>query len=67
MAVEAKGDIGPLELALLVENLIQIGQNNFGPIFPELVQSVLNGTKFRGAYINFTTVQADGGPHADED
>ena len=67
MAVEAEGDIGPLELAILVESLIQIGQDNFGPIFPELVQCVLNGTKFRGAHINYTTVQTDGGSHADED
>ena len=67
MSVTVEGYISPLNFAILIKNLVEIGQGNFGPIFPKLVQSVLNGTKFRGAHINYTTVQADGGPHADED
>ena len=67
MSVTVEGYISPLNFAVLIKDLVEIGQGNFGPIFPELVQSVLNGTKFRGAHINYTTVQTDGGPHADED
>lgn len=67
MSVTVEGYISPLNFAILIKDLVEIGQGNFGPIFPELVQSVLNGTKFRGAHINYTTIQADGGSHADED
>lgn len=67
MSVTVEGYISPLNFAILIKGLVEIGQGNFGPIFPELVQSVLNGTKFRGAHINYTTVQTDGGLHADED
>lgn len=67
MSVEVEGYISPLKFAILIKDLIQIGRDNFGPIFPELVQSVVNGEKFWGGHINYTVVQTDGGHHADED
>lgn len=67
MSVKVDGNISPVNLAVLIENLIEIGQSYFGPIFSELVQSVVNDDKFLGRRINFTMVQTDGGQHGDED
>lgn len=67
MAVTVKGPISRFNFAILIKELIETGRSKFGAVFPELVQSVINGDKFHGTHIDYAVIQAEGDPHAHED
>lgn len=67
MAVTVKGSIKISNFAILIKELIETGRSNFGAVFPELVQSVINGDKFHGTHIDYAVIQTEGGLHAHED
>lgn len=65
MSIKMRGYISPLKFAVLIRNLIQTGNTQFGEEFPTLLQKVMNCDEIEGVCI--ISAQKDGGCHAHED
>lgn len=65
MSIKMSGYISPLKFAVLIRNLIQTWNTQFGEEFPTLLQKVMNCDEIEG--VRIISAQKDGGSHAHED